>query len=311
MARAVSEAATRRTAAAAPERAGRVSGGLAGRVARRVAGWWLAPLPVGRVAVLRRVIYAFVVFDIFVLVNDVVPHGYAPAELYQPILIPRLLHLPAPTPVYVHTLRVVLVAGCLLGVAGRLPRLAGWVVAFAYLDWIFLGFSYGKVDHDHLSLVAALFVLPLAGATRGVDPMTRSEAAAWSLRCIQVATICTYFLSAYAKIRHGGWGWPNSATFAWALTRRATALGEPLLGYPGLLVAAQWGLLVMEFLTPVVLVLRGRALGLALAVLLAFHAATYLTIGIHFLPTVICLLAFVPLERLRLRPRLRPRPPIS
>lgn len=260
--------------------------------------WWFAPVPLGRVAVLRRIVYAFVVFDMYVLVNDVVPHGYAPPELYKPILIPRVLRLPAPTPLYVQTLRVVLVAACLVGVLGFLPRLAGWVVAVAYLDWIFLGFSYGKVDHDHLGLVVALFVLPLAGRTRGLAPGTLSEAAAWTLRCIQVAAICTYFLSAYAKFRHGGWWWASSATFAWALSRRGTALGDRLLGYPRLLVAGQWGLLVMELLTPVVLFLRGRLLAVALGVLLAFHVATYLAIEIHFLPTVVCLLAFVPLERL-------------
>ncbi len=268
-------------------------------VAAKVAAWWFAPQPVRRIAVLRTVIYLFVLFDIVMLVNDVVPHGYGSQGLYKPILIPRLLHLPAPNPFYVQTLRAVLVASALVAATGRLPRAAGWTVAVAYLDWIFLGFSYGKVDHDHLALVVALFVLPLAGAARGLAPGTRSEAAAWSLRCIQVAAIATYFLSAYAKIRHGGWGWANSATFAWALSRRGTALGDRLLAYPQLLVAAQWGLLVLETLTPVILFVRGRALYAGLGVLLAFHVATYLAIEIHFLPTVVCLLAFLPLERLR------------
>lgn len=281
----------------------RVPAAAGARRATRVAEWWFAPQPVRRIAVLRAVIYAFVLFDIVMLVNDVVPHGYGPAVLYRPILIPRLLHLPAPTPVYVETLRVVLLAGALVGMTGRLPRAAGWVVALAYLDWIFLGFSYGKVDHDHLALVVALFTLPLAGATRGLGRDARSEAAAWTLRCIQAAAIATYFLSAYAKIRHGGWGWANSATFAWALSRRGTALGDRLLGHPQLLVAAQWGLLVMEALTPVILFVRGRALAFGLGALLAFHVVTYAAIEIHFLPTVVCLLAFMPLERLRVRRR--------
>jgi len=264
-----------------------------------VARWWFDPKPLTRIAILRAVVYAFVVFDIFVLVNDVVPHGYAPPDLYRPIFFPRLLHLPAPTPAYVQTLRAVLIAGSVVGALNRLPRLAGWVVAFAYLDWIFIGFSYGKVDHDHLGLVVALFVLPLAGAVRGRERGTASEAAAWTLRCIQIAAVCTYFLSAYAKLRHGGWWWANSATFAWALSRRATDLAKPLMHHPALLVAGQWGLLVMEFLTPVLLFVRGRALAFGLGVLVAFHVTTYLAIEIHFLPTVICLLAFMPLERLR------------
>lgn len=280
---------------------------VAAAVASRVVAWWFDPKPLRRIAVLRTVVYAFVVFDMFVLVNDVVPHGYAPANLYEPILIPRLLGLPAPTPAYVETLRVVLLVATVTAALGRLPRLAGWVVAVAYLDWIFLGFSYGKVDHDHLALVVALFVLPLAGATRGAGRGVTSEAAAWTLRCIQLAAICTYFLSAYAKIRHGGWLWANSATFAWALSRRGTQLGDALLAYPRLLVASQWGLLVLELLTPFVLFVRGRALALWLGALAAFHLTTYAAIEIHFLPTVVCLLAFLPLERLP-HPRRLPRP---
>lgn len=276
---------------------------LAARTGARAAAWWLAPMPLARIAVLRRVVYAFVVFDVLVLVNDVLPHAYGPPVLYEPLLIPRVLGLPAPTPAYAHTLRAVLLAATVTAALGRLPRLAGWLVAVTYLDWILLGYSYGKVDHDHLALVVALFVLPLAGATRGRAPGTASEAAGWALCCVQVAAICTYFLSAYAKVRHGGWLWANSATFAWALTRRGTALGDALLDYPRLLVASQWGLLVVEALTPVVLFLRGRALAVALGGLLAFHATTYLAIEIHFLPTVVCLLAFVPLERLRERRR--------
>jgi hypothetical protein len=266
-------------------------------VAAAVRAWWFPAEPVRRVAVLRAVVYLFVPFDLFVLVNDIVPHAYGPAILYKPLLIPQLLHLPAPVPWYAQTLRVVLIVGALVAASGRLPRLAGWTVAVGYFHWILIGFSYGKVDHDHLAFVVALFVLPLAGTARG-RVGERSEAAGWTLRCIQVAAICTYFLSAFAKLRYGGWGWANSATFYWALTRRATGLGERLLDHPGLLVPAQWGLLVMELLTPAVLFLRGRPRLAAIGVLLSFHLVTYLAIEIHFLPTMICLLAFLPLERL-------------
>jgi hypothetical protein len=286
------------TAVTAPLPAARA--GRRAAAGARVAAWWFDPVPARRVGMVRALVYAFVVFDVLMLVNDVVPHGYGPADLYRPILVPRLLHLPAPNPFYVHALRAVLVGAAVVAATGRLPRAAGWVVAVAYLDWVFLGFSYGKVDHDHLALVVALFVLPLAGAGRGDGA---SEAAAWSLRCVQVAVIATYFLSAYAKVRHGGWGWPNSATFAWAVHRRGTALATPLLDHPGVLVAAQWGLLLMEAVTPVVLFLRRRALWLALGALAAFHLTTYAMIEIHFLPTVVCFAAFLPLERLRVRRR--------
>ena len=63
----------------------------------RVVRWWTAPIPLARVAVFRTVVYLFLLYDIFVLVNDVVPHGYA-AELYRPLFIGRVLPLPEPSP---------------------------------------------------------------------------------------------------------------------------------------------------------------------------------------------------------------------
>ena len=72
--------------------------------------------------------------------------------------------------------------------------------------WTAIGMSYGKVDHDHLALVVALWVLPTVGVIadrwRSVE---RSAQAGWALKCIQISVIFTYFLSALTKIRSGGW----------------------------------------------------------------------------------------------------------
>jgi hypothetical protein len=288
-------------------------------------GWWFHPVPYARAAVLRTVIYLFVVLDIRMFVTDVVPKGYVPADLYQPILIPRILHLPAPNPLIVHTLEVVLIVGCLVAAAGFLPRLAGWAVALAFTWWLFIDMSYGKVDHDHLALLVALYVLPTVGVrspstlrpprftTRSWRDVTRTEAAGWALRCIQVAVVATYFLSAWAKIRVGGWHWPTGATFAWAIDRRGTALADPIVNYPWVLVAGQWTLITAEALSPLVFVLRGRWRAAFIGFWLLFHLTTYLTITIHFLPTVVGWLAFAPLERTRaavraLADRVRRRP---
>ncbi|MEZ0075971.1 hypothetical protein ABH927_005347 [Planotetraspora sp. GP83] len=121
------------------------------------------------------------------------------------------------------------------------------------------------------------------------------------MRCVQVAVVATYFLSAYAKIRWGGWGWPNGATFQWAVSRRGTFLGGFFASVPGLLWFAQWGILLAEVASPVLLFLRGRRLYAGVAFFLGFHLTTWAVITIHFLPHVICLTAFLPLERLRRR----------
>jgi hypothetical protein len=112
--------------------------------------------------------------------------------------------------------------------------------------------------------------------------------------------VATYFLSVWGKVRWGGWNWPTGATFYWAMTRRGTVLGDPLLHAPVLLVAGQWAVVALETLSPAVLFLRGRALLVAAGCYLGFHLVTWLTISIHFLPLVVCWLAFAPLERVRL-----------
>lgn len=262
-----------------------------------LARWWFPPEPAARIAVLRAVVYPFVVLDMLLFVNDVVPKGYAPPELYAPIVIPRFLHLPAPNPLLVHTLQVTLIAGCVVAATGRLPRLAGWTVAVGYQWWVFIGMSYGKVDHDHLALLVALWVLPTLGRVRR-DDERRSEAAGWALRCVQVAVVATYFLAAFAKIRHGGWDWANGAVFTWSIERRGTMLADPLVDLPWVLVAGQWTLLVAELTSPVVFALRGRVRAAYIAGWLAFHVVTFAAITIHFLPTAVCWLAFAPLERL-------------
>ena len=53
---------------------------------KRIVAWWTTPVPLARVALFRTVVYLFLLYDIFVLVNDVVPHGYA-AHLYRPLFI--------------------------------------------------------------------------------------------------------------------------------------------------------------------------------------------------------------------------------
>ncbi|NHC13944.1 hypothetical protein [Motilibacter deserti] len=259
---------------------------------------WLAPaVPLARLAVVRRLLALFVLADIALLTADVVPHAKGPDELYQPLLLRRALDLPAPGPAYVEGLAAVLVVAALVVAVGRLPRLAGAVLAVAFLDWVSIAFSYGKIDHDHFALVVGLFAVATVGPAGLRDPRT-SAAAGFALRAVQVACVATYFLSAVAKVRFGGWGWATGATFAWAMSRRGTQLGDVLAQFPWLLRAGQWGVLVMEALTPALLFVRARWQAVGATVLVGFHLATWAATRIHFLPLVVCLAAFLPLERI-------------
>ena len=71
-------------------------------------------LPEARVAILRTVLYLFVLVDIHLFVADPIPLSRHP-ELYRPLLLERVLHLPPPSPPLTVTLYVVILVSC----AGR------------------------------------------------------------------------------------------------------------------------------------------------------------------------------------------------
>jgi hypothetical protein len=262
---------------------------------RRIAGWFVPSLPEARVALLRVVVYVFALIDVLVFVDDVIPKAQLRAA-YSPLALARALHLPAPTPVLAYTLQAVIVVGCLVAATGRLPRAVGYPVAAAFSWWVLLGMSYGKVDHDHLALIVALAALPSAGRCR-IDGQEPNRAAGWALRCVQIGVVATYFLSALTKVRGTGWiGWPQSAVLAWAFVRRPNPVNAALVPHAAALIAMQWTVYVAEWLSPLALFLRGRALALIVSFWLGFHAATFALMGIHFLPTAVCWAAFMPLE---------------
>jgi hypothetical protein len=267
---------------------------------RQLVGWFAPLVPESRVAIFRTICYLFVILDMHLIVRDPIPLSRHP-ELYRPLLVERIFSLPPPSVPLTISLYVILIVGALLAAAQRLPRAAGFVVAAAFTWWTAIGMSYGKVDHDHLAFVVALWVLPTVGSipARWASGQ-RSRQAGWALKCIQIAVVFTYFLSGLTKIRSGGWSltsWPESSILMWAIVRRPHGVGQLLMSYPGLLHLMQWFSFTAELTAVVVLWLRGRALLAAALFWLSFHVFTVAVLYIHFAPTVICWLAFAPLER--------------
>jgi hypothetical protein len=273
-------------------------------LAVRAAGWFTPTIALARIAWLRTILYLFVILDMHAFVRDTRLKGEHPG-LYQPLYLARLFDLPRPSVANTTTLYFVLIVACLIGASNRLPRIAGWVVAPAFTWWVLIGMSDGKVDHDHLALVVALWVLPTVAPNKArvgspYGDQTKSEAAGWAIRCIQLAVVSTYFLSAIAKLRSAGWAltWPGSAILTWAIVRRPHPVGEWLLQHPWMLHVMQWVGIIGEFLSPVVLWLKGRWQLLGALFFLGFHVANTAILLIHFLPTVVCWLAFAPMERI-------------
>jgi hypothetical protein len=267
-----------------------------------VIGWFAPVVRESRVAIFRTICYLFVILDMHLIVRDPIPLSRHP-ELYRPLMLERLFQLPPPSLPLTITLYVILLGSSLVAAANRYPRTAGYVVAAGFTWWTAIGMSYGKVDHDHLALIVALWVLPSVGSIPGRWASQVSSAqAGWALKCVQIAVVFTYFLSALTKIRSGGWSlssWPESSILMWAIVRRPHGLGQFLLAYPELLHLMQWGSFTAELASLVVLWLRGRALLVAALFWLSFHVFTVAVLYIHFAPTVICWLAFAPLECFR------------
>ena len=267
--------------------------------------WLFPPVPLARVALLRRAVYLFVIIDVLVLHTSGHYHGWVDPAWYEPLRMGKLLHLPAASVPLVELLRWGAVAAAALALTGRLPRITGCVVAVAWIWYQYVAFAYGKVDHDRGDFVIALLVLPMVGAAT-VAERRRSEAAGFALRAIQLTAIATYFLSGWAKLRFGGPEWVNSATMLRAVVRRGSILGEQLLHVPWTLHWFQWVLLTLELLSPVIFFVGERWRRRMVAGWYLFHALTYAMITIAFWPHLVMLLAFLPLEEYRDRWRSRP-----
>ena len=266
-----------------------------------MSNWLLRPVAAARAAWLRTLVYLFVPVDVLVTTPWVARHDTAPRSLYRPLLLDRLLRLPAPTTLLVHLIEALLLVTALVAATGRAPRLLGSAVAVLYLEWMLIAMSWGKVDHDRFAFLVVLCVLPTAGRARHTD-RTPNQAAGFAVRVTGLAVVATYLLSLVAKARFGGGlpHWLDSAVFVRAVLRRGTVLGTPLLQHVWVLHAGQYALVLLEFASPLLLILRGRWLYRLVAGYVAFHLVTWAGIGIVFLPHLVCLLALVPLERIRL-----------
>ena len=270
---------------------------LGARALGAVRGFWTRPVPLARIAVFRTIAYLFVPVDVFLTTAWVSAHADVPTAYYQPLVIGQLLPLPTPTPTVVLVVQWALVATALAAATGRAPRLLGSAVFLLYLEWMVIAMSYGKVDHDRIAYLVALAVLPTIGVARWRDRRS-SEAAGWAMAAVFVTVMLTYFLAAWAKMRFGGWDWATGSTITRAVIRRGTVLSEWTLDVPGLLTAAQWGMLVVEFAAPLMLLVRSDRARVALVVfLLGFHLMVFGGLRIIFLPHCVAILSIVPWER--------------
>ena len=260
--------------------------------------WLTEPVPRGRVAVFRVLVYLFVAADLAFFSSWIRHHADVPGSLYKPLFLGRLLHLPTPTPALVYGIFWVLLAVSLVAATGRLHRLLGWTVFILYFEWMIIAMSYGKIDHDRFGLLIALATLPSAGRARHGDKEL-TQACGWALKMTQLGVVATYFLASWAKLRFGGLAWLTGATLTRAVIRRGTRLTRFLVEVPHLLTVSQFGIMAFELASPIVFLLKPRLRYLLVAVFYAFHLMVFATITISFVPHQIAMASFLPLEKVR------------
>lgn len=263
-----------------------------------VAGWFTEPVPRGRIAAFRSVIYLFVVADLLWVTRWIRGHADVPGELYVPLMVGRILPLPVPTEALVHGIWWALLATAAVAATARFPRLLGWTVFALYFEWMIIAMSYGKVDHDRIAFLMALAVLPTLGRARHGD-RTLTESGGWAMRMVQIAVIATYFLAAWAKFRYAGLDWLTGATLTRAVLRRGTWFSDWTVDVPGLLVFGQFAIIGFELVSPIVFFVRQRWRYWLIGYFYLFHLVTYLALGIAFWPHLVAMLCFLPLEKVR------------
>jgi hypothetical protein len=256
--------------------------------------FWFEPVPLGRVAVFRTVIYLYLMFDVL-MSRWHLDHGYLPESWYEPLWIGRLLKIPPPFPAGMIVVMGALVGLSLIAASGRGRMTVGPAIALLYFYWVYIGFTYGKVDHDRTALLVSLFVLP-AVPWKGWRDQTEDARAGWALRAVQVSVVLVYFLAAVTKMRETGIGWVTGTILVSAIVRRGTVFADPLLQYPTLLHVIQGASLAFEFTAPLML-LRNRLGRFYVLNAALFHLVSFVLITISFRSHVICLLSFLPLER--------------
>src|SRR5439155_322574 len=62
-----------------------------------VSRWLTTPVPRGRIAWFRTIVYLYAVADLVFFSAWVDQHAALPGSFYRPLLVGRLLHLPTPT----------------------------------------------------------------------------------------------------------------------------------------------------------------------------------------------------------------------
>ena len=186
------------------------------RVARRLDGYWLAPAPAERLALLRILVGGFGVLYLAVFGWNLVSVAGFEGSQFEPVGVVGALGSPLAASLVYGLVVATFVAG--LGfVAGWRFRLSGPAFALLLLAVTSYRSSWGQIFHTENLLVLHVLVLALspAAAARSLDARAGRVAAGpaadgrygWPLRLMCVITVISYLIAAQAKLEAAGLAW--------------------------------------------------------------------------------------------------------
>ena len=260
--------------------------------------WFFSPVPLGRVAAIRTLAYLFIPVDLLLTTRWALDHKSVSTDLYQPLWLARELPIvPTPTHAVVVGLCIALLVVSVAAAFNRAPRILGAAVFVLYFEWVMIAMAYGKVDHDRIGYLVLFGGRPIIGMARWA---TRPRCAGSRLGHARHAD------RGGVHVLSGGVGEAPVRRHRMAQRVHTVICGAAardlddnwLLEFPILLVIGQYLMMGLELLSPLILFIRrDRTRYLTVAGLYGFHVMTFCAITIVFLPHLVALAAFLPMDK--------------
>lgn len=189
---------------------------------QRISHWWFSPAPATRLAVLRVLVGAWVLYYVGQRVDMFARIGRTDPELFSPVGLAHLLSGPVAPQIFDFSVLALLVLAVLvaLGVWHRWTGPAFGVMLLAVLSY---RNSWSMIYHSDNVLVFHALIIGLApsarawsldawraarsGMQRIAQPLV-SWRFGWPIRLMCVSAIATYFIAGVAKVAGPlGWSW--------------------------------------------------------------------------------------------------------
>lgn len=271
---------------------------LAQTIGRGVDGYWLAPAPARRLAMVRILVGSYALVYLIIRVAHLLSYARFHPHNFKPVgIVAMLLDRPL-SPLVVQLLTVATLASALPFVLGWRYRITGPLFAVLLLWTLSYRHSWGMVWHTENLLAIQVLILGLVPAAADAWSMdNRAPGPAdharygWALRLMCVVVVLAYVLAGYAKLRNAGtaWLWGDELRNHVAIdnTRKLllgdwySPLAAPLLHYDWLFKLLALLTVVFELGAPVALLHR-RAAAIWAAMMWCFHAGVVALMMIAF-----------------------------